>query len=77
MINVAKLRGKIAEKGFSIYGFAERAGIERSGFYRKLSTAGNFSVKEANLIAAALELTAEEIISIFFSSLSHLCDIPD
>lgn len=68
MVNVKKLRGKMVETGFSVESLAEVIGINRATLYRKLET-GNFSIKEANIIATALHLTNEELNAIFFSQL--------
>lgn len=70
MINVNKLKGKIVERGLIIEQLAERIGIDRSTFYRKLSQNGEtFSIKEANLICKELNLNVSEATSIFFSDL--------
>ncbi len=67
MINVNKLKGKIVENGLSITELARKIGINRSTFYRKINDSGDtFSIKEANLIAKELNLTYEEVMSIFF-----------
>jgi hypothetical protein len=41
---------------------------DRATFYRKLNSDGdNFTIKEANLIVNALELTSDEATAIFFT----------
>lgn len=70
MVNVNKLRGKMVERGFKIDGVAERLGISRSTFYRKLeSDGGAFTIKEVSVIAKALRLDLAELNAIFFSDI--------
>ena len=66
MVNIRKLRGKMVEEDFSVEKLAETIGINRATLYRKLET-GNFSIKEANAIAIALNLTNDELNAIFFA----------
>ncbi len=66
MVNIKKLRGKMVEADFTVEKLAEVIGINRATLYRKLET-GNFTIKEANIIAAALHLTNEELNAIFFA----------
>lgn len=68
MVNINKLKGKIVENDLTIEKLADIIGINRSTIYRKLNHEGEtFTIKEANLIARALNLTAEEVNAIFFS----------
>lgn len=68
MVNVNKLKGKIVEKGLSVEALADKVEINRSTLYRKINTDGEtFSIKEADKIASALDLNAEEANAIFFS----------
>ena len=68
MVNVNKLKGKIVERGMSIIELASKIGIDKATFYRKLNTNGEtFLIKEADAIAKELNLTYEEVQSIFFS----------
>lgn len=67
-VNVNKLKGKIVEKGLNIEQLAEKIGIDRATMYRKLrNDCENLLINEANAIVAALGLTAEEAMSIFFA----------
>lgn len=68
MCNVAKLKGKIMEKGYSQITFAKKVGLARSTLSRKLKTGEGFTIAEANKIAKALELNGQEAISIFFTN---------
>lgn len=68
MTNTNKLRGKIVEKGMNVEILAKETGMNRSTFYRKLNSNGeNFTIKEADLIIRALQLSCDEAVSIFFS----------
>ena len=67
MVNVNKLKGKIVEKGLSVEKVAEIMGIDRSTLYRKLSNSADISIKDADRIVKALNLTSMEGSSIFFS----------
>ena len=67
-INVNKLKGKIIENGLTVSALAEKIGVDRATLYRKMSNNGDtMLVKDANNIAAALKLTADEAMAIFFS----------
>lgn len=68
MVNINKLRGKIAEMGFSLNTFAENLPMDNSTFYRKMSANGEtFSIKEADAIATELQLDYSEVMDIFFA----------
>jgi predicted transcriptional regulator len=68
MVNVNKLKGKIVEKGLTVEVLADKIEINRSTLYRKINTDGEtFSIREADKIASALDLNAEEANAIFFS----------
>lgn len=70
MVNINKLKGKIVENGLTIEKLADNIGIDRSTLYRKINNNGEtFTIKEADLILNALNLTAEEAKAIFFSQL--------
>ena len=67
-VNVAKLNGKIAERGMNKTQLAKLMGIDPSTLYRKLSgDCATLLVKDAIRIAEILELTAEECSEIFFA----------
>ncbi len=68
MTNVDKLKGIIKEKRLTPEKLAITIGIDKSTMYRKLSNGGeDFTIKQADLIASALSLSADEAQSIFFS----------
>ena len=68
MTNVDKLRGKIKEKRLTPEKIADLLGIDKSTMYRKLNAGGeDFTIKQADLMSAALELDGSEAQAIFFS----------
>lgn len=68
MVNIRKLKGKIVECEMNIETLAGMIGIDKSTLYRKLNSNGeNFTIREADLISKALNLTYSEVNSIFFS----------
>lgn len=70
MVNINKLKGKIVENDLTIEKLADKIDIDRSTLYRKFNHRGEtFTIKEANLIASALKLTADEVNAIFFSQI--------
>ena len=68
MVNINKLKGKIVECGLSIPELATSIGIDKATIYRKINLEGEtFTIKEADLIANKLVLSAEEVNAIFFA----------
>ena len=68
MVNVNKLKGKIVECGLNIAELAERIGLDKATLYRKINNnCESVSIREANLIAKELHLTADDIHAIFFN----------
>lgn len=69
MINVNKLKGKIVEKGMTISSVAAEIGISAAALYSKLDNNSNSTmlIREASAIGKLLELTSEEMLSIFFA----------
>lgn len=66
MINTAKLKGLIVERGTTQQAVADAIGIDRSTFYRKMKKGGDFTIGEAKKIKEELPLTDSEAIEIFF-----------
>lgn len=62
-----KLKGKIIEKGFNVEQVAERIGMDKATFYRKLNNFEKFTVGDALKIKKALELSDTEAYDIFLS----------
>lgn len=68
MVNINKLKGKIVERGMNVETLANIVGMDRATLYRKINANGeSFTIKEADSISKALNLTYEEVNSIFFS----------
>ena len=66
MINANKLRGRVVENGLTMRALAARLGVNESTLYRKLQNSG-FTIHEAQEIAKILNLSAEDVVAIFFS----------
>ena len=70
LVDVDKLRKKIAENKLNIASIANRIGIDRATFYRNLSGKGmNFTIREADMIAKELGLDKDEAVCIFFGQI--------
>lgn len=69
MCDVAKLKGKIVEKGLNQVTLAQKAGMDRSTLNRKMKTGEAFTIGEANKIAIILKLTKDEAMAIFFTNI--------
>ncbi len=69
MVNVDKLSDTMRAKQITIGSLAEAIGKDRSTLYRKLKNKGSgITIGEAEAIAKRLDLTANEIGEIFFST---------
>ena len=66
-VNIARLRGKMIEKGFTVDTLATAIGINRATLYRKLDAIEKFTIGEALKIKAVLQLTDEEACLIFLT----------
>lgn len=69
MCDVAKLKGKIVERGFNQLLLAKEVGMDRSTLNRKIKKGETFTIGEANRIAIVLDLTKDEAMSIFFTNI--------
>lgn len=68
LVNVNKLRGKIVENELNVATLAEKIGVDATTLYRRISDGGEtFLIKEVQAIARELNLTIDEINSIFFA----------
>lgn len=68
MVNTNKLKGKMVENAVSIEHLASGIGLNKSTLYRKLNNNGEkLTVKEVDSISNFLNLTLEEVNSIFFT----------
>ena len=72
MVKINKLRGKIVEAGMTAGDLADKSGISRATWYRRISTDGEeFTAKEIASIAATLELSDSDILDIFLAKELH------
>lgn len=60
-----KLKGKIIEKGLSVEYVAEKMGIDKTTFYRKLREFERFTIGDVQQIKDILELNSQETCDIF------------
>lgn len=68
MVNINKLRGKIIENGLSVKDLADKLEMDRSTLYRKMNSEGDtMTISDAEKISKILDLSLEEVNSIFFS----------
>lgn len=71
MVNTLMLRGKMVERGFTQDSLSSAIKMSRSALNQKLCADGDggrgFTVGEANAIAKAIPLTADEAMKIFFA----------
>ena len=74
MVDTNKLKGAIVENGKTQQEVAEEIGIDRSTFYRKMKSGGDFSIGEVSRMVTAIPLTNEQAIQIFLSTKSHKRD---
>lgn len=69
MVNINKLRGKIIENGLSVKDLADNLEMDRSTLYRKMNNEGDtLTISDAEKISKILNLSLEEVNSIFFSN---------
>lgn len=67
-MNVNKLKGKMVECGLKVDYLANKLCVDKATFYRRLALNGEtFTIKEADILARELQLSANEVNSIFFS----------
>lgn len=67
MVNLAKLRGLMAERGLEVNKLAGILGISRQATSDKLNGKSKISLTDAQAISKALEMTNEERDLIFFN----------
>ena len=66
MIDYAKLKGLMAERGLEVTKLAELLGISRQATSAKINGKAPISLTDAHTIATALDMTKEERDLIFF-----------
>ena len=67
-MNTNKLKGKIIEKGLNTDTLCKKICMQKQTYYRKLNS-NAFSVNDVINITKALDLTVQEMNSIFFDKL--------
>lgn len=66
MVNEAKLRGRIVEKGFTLTSFAKELGMSRPTLRSKITGLVEFKASEIMLICKVLEIPFNEVGLYFF-----------
>lgn len=66
-MDMNKLRARMFERNMNVTKLAERVGISRTAFYRKLQKPGQFTVGEVMRIKSILGLSEDDAIDIFFN----------
>ena len=66
MANINKLRGAMAERGYSLKRLADETQINRRTLRRRMNSGYDFKIKEVEAIRDVLSLTTEETAMIFF-----------
>ena len=70
--DVAGLMKVITRQGMTVEAIAKKIGINRSTFYRKLSSDGEkFTIGEVHRMVDALPITTEEAVHIFLADNSQ------
>jgi len=64
MVDVSKLKGKIVERDTTQEELANKIGIDKSTFYRKMKQNGNFSIKEVLIIVTIVNVVCA-LINLF------------
>ena len=68
MLNHELLRKRIKASNIGMNDLAKAANMDRSSLYRRLAAPdGEFTIAEATAIAQTLELTQDDVMSIFFN----------
>lgn len=67
MVNLAKLRGLMAERGLEVNKLASILGISRQAASDKINGKSKISLTDAQAISKALSMTNEERDLIFFN----------
>ena len=63
-IDINKLNGKIVEKGTTKEAIADKIGVDRSTFYRRLKTS-KLLIRDIHIMCDILGLSDEEALAIF------------
>lgn len=66
-MNINRLKGAVYQRGLTLEELASQTGIPRSTIWRNFK-ANNMALVQVKKIKDALELTNEEVLSIFFEN---------
>ena len=78
MADMKKLKEVIKKKNLSVEFVAEKIGIDRATFYRKVNSNGEkFTVGEVNKMAEEIGMTSTEVVSIFLPENSQERENPE
>lgn len=67
MTNTSKLRGRIAEKGYTLTKLSEAVNISRPCLRSKINGSSDFKVSEIERICSVLEISMLDVGDFFFS----------
>ena len=67
MTDTEALKNRISESGISISFIADKMGITREGFYKKMNGATEFKASEIKSLKTILNLSNKERDTIFFA----------
>lgn len=67
MVDTAKLRGRMTEKGETVASLAAKLGMHPNTLSRRLANSGEFSVREIGAIAAELGISTSQLSDYFFA----------
>ena len=65
-MKILKLKGKMVERGMNVEALAANIRMDRATLYRKMNSCEKITIGEARRIKAALKLSDEEALDIFF-----------
>lgn len=68
MLNILKLKGKIAENGLNITSLAKEIGLNRDTLYRRLANDGEkLTLDDIKKICGVLKINKEDTLDIFMN----------
>lgn len=74
-VDIDLLKTRISQSDKSITELATAIGVNRSTFYRKLNSNGEFfTIEQARKLTEAIPLSKKDSVRIFFAHQSHKCD---
>ena len=68
MTNTSKLRGKMAEKGYTLSDLSKAVNLSRPCLRKKINGDVDFRVSEIERVCSALDIKRGEVIGYFFAS---------